>query len=209
MGIMGVGRQDMDEAFIQHPFGPVLSARAERASERPGCDLHPNAVVGEALHHGVVAFDPGQPLWVGQDRNVASNQDLEKELFEPDWSHVVRRLDEYVAGVGKCQKMTRPQSRNKVLNHMVICARHELEGYAMLIERALQLSHGRDDLRAGVVIDARQDVGSARDDVHAVVNECPRHCERDLDVARPVIDARQQVAMQVDHAEAMSQTLSW
>jgi hypothetical protein len=40
--IVSIRSQYMDNALVEHPFGPILCTGTERAGERPGRDLHPH-----------------------------------------------------------------------------------------------------------------------------------------------------------------------
>ena len=62
-----------------------------------------------------------------------------------------------------------------------------------------QLVHGGADRRAGVRIEARQDMRRAGDDAHAASDLTARHVERHGEVRRAVVDRRQQMTMKVDH----------
>lgn len=82
---------------------------------------------------------------------------------------------------------------------MVIGAGHELEGDVLDIQNTLQMLYCLPDLRTAVVVKARQDVGRAGDLGHTFGDKGTRHSQRHGQISRPVINARQDVAMQVDH----------
>ena len=105
--VVGIGGQDMRAPLIQHARGPVLGATSESTQEGACSDLHPYAGAAKALNRGVVLLDPRQPLWMGQDRYVASNQQAEEQILQLDGGGVMRRLNENVARIGQRQQLAR------------------------------------------------------------------------------------------------------
>ena len=134
-----------------------------------------------------------------QNWHISGNKNVEEEVLQPDRSDMVRRLDENIAGVGERQQMARTQPSYKVLDDVVVGAGNELQRNGMLIERQLQLSHGIDDLGAGVVVDTRKNVWRASNNRYAVIDKGACHLQRDRQITRTIVDARQNVAMQIDH----------
>ena len=63
--IMRVGREQMDQALIEHAIGPILRIPPESASDRTGCDLHPDPVGSQAADRIVLLIDPGKASRVG------------------------------------------------------------------------------------------------------------------------------------------------
>ena len=138
---------------------------------------------------------------MGQNWHISAHKNVEEEVLEPDWRDMVGRLDEDIAGVGERQQMARTQPSYKVLDDVVVGAGNELQRNGMLIERQLQLSHGIDDLGSGVVVDTRKNVWRASNNRYAVVDKGARHLQRDRQITRTIVDARQNVAMQIDHCD--------
>ena len=138
---------------------------------------------------------------MGQDRHISGNEDIEEEVLKPDRSDMVGRLDENITGVRERQKVPRPQARNKILNDVIVGAGDQLERDRMFIQCELQLRHGIDDLRAGIVIDAGKDVWRTGHNRYAVAHKGARHLQRDRQIARTIVDAGQNVAVQIDHCD--------
>lgn len=84
---------------------------------------------------------------------------------------------------------------------MHICARRQCQRNAALVELELQLANLPDDVRSGVVIQARQDVWRAGDGRHAVFDEGVGHLQRNRQICRSVVECRQDVAVKIDHVD--------
>jgi hypothetical protein len=83
---------------------------------------------------------------------------------------------------------------------MNVGASDQAKRNAFLPESVLQMLHGRSDLRTSIVIQSWQDMRRAHNHRHAVSYRCLRHAQRNAKVRRPIIDPRQNVAMQVNHS---------
>ena len=197
--IMSIRGENADVPLVQHPLRPISRISTEGARERPRRDLHPDAGSGEPPDRIVVGGDPREALGMRQDRNVAGRQNSKKELLQPGGRHVMRGLDENVAGVGERQQMTCRKTPDEVGHHVIVRTRNELQRNAFLIEDGLQLPDGIADLRTAVMVKTWQDMRRAGDMGDAVGHERPRHIERNRQVAGTVVDTRQNMTMQIDH----------
>ena len=99
--VVTVRGQNVDTALLQHPFRPILRIPPESASEGAGRDLHPHARFDEPLKDGVMGFDPRQSLWVGQNRDISGDDEVEKHILQARRRNVMRRLDQHVTAIGE------------------------------------------------------------------------------------------------------------
>src|SRR5262249_3824300 len=162
---------------------------AERASQGTGSDLHPYSPADQPLDPRILRFNPREPLRMGQYRDIASCQEVEKKLLQPHRRDMVRRLDQNVARIREGEKASGPEPSKKIRHHVHICTGHELEWNALPVERLLQCKCCFPDLGAGIVIEARQDVWRAGDNSYAVLDEQLRHLYRNSDVPCTIIHA--------------------
>ncbi len=188
--IMSIRGENADVPLIQHSLGPISRISAEGARERAGRELHPDPALGHPLYGVVMPANPRQTLRVGQDRNVAGCQNAEKELLHPRRRDVVGRFHEDVAGVGERDEVAGLKAGDEVGHDVIVGPHDELQGNALAVEHVLQPLDGRADLRAGVMVNAWQDVRRAGDMRHAIGDKGLRHGQRDRKVACTVVDTR-------------------
>ena len=203
-GTMGVARDDVDEAVVQHPLGEALRVWAERTGERAGRDLHPDTAADEPFDDGVVGRYPGEPLGVGEDRHVAGDADIEKEGFEAGRHDVVGRLYEDVAGAIDGEQRASAKIGDEGRHNVIVGARDQAQRDGVLVDGGLQGSDGGDDLRAAIGVDTRQNVGGAGDDLNALGNEGAGHLKRCCEVLGAIVDAGQNMRVQVVHLVLVS-----
>lgn len=115
---------------------------------------------------------------MSQNWDEPPHHDAEKQVFEPGRRHVVRRLHEDIAGIGQRQQVAGPEPANEVGNDVIVGPGDQAQGDAMVVERPLELLCRLADLRAGILVNAREDVGGARDVGHAILDEGPGHGDR-------------------------------
>lgn len=136
---------------------------------------------------------------MGQNWNIPPRRHVKKQLFEPRRRNVVGRLDQHIARIGQREQLPTPKAGDEVRNHMIVRAGDKAQGDAVVVEHGLELLHRLADLGTGIVVNAGEDVGGASHMGHAVIDEGAGHGERDGKIRRPVIDARKDVAVQVNH----------
>jgi hypothetical protein len=83
---------------------------------------------------------------------------------------------------------------------MHVCAGDQEKRNAFLPESILHMLNRRIDLRTSIVIQSWQDMGRARKDRHTARDRSPHHIQRNTDVYSPIVDPRQNVAMQINRA---------
>ena len=149
---MSVRRQNMNDAFIEHPLGPVARGSAEGARKGARRDLHPASGMGEALDHLIMGLDPGQALRVSEHGRIARRRQIEEELLQALRNYVMGRLNQRVTRVRKREKTAGAKPCNKVGGDVIVGARDQAQGHAFVVENALQLLRGFPDLGARVWI---------------------------------------------------------
>ena len=146
-----------------------------------------------------MSLDPAQALRVGEDGHVASDQDAEKELLQSRYGDVVWGFDEDIAGSRQWEQPARAQSIDEVGNDMVIGAGEQLQLDAGIVDCSLERLN-RVLYRSAVVgPDPGHYVGRAGGMGYAIGHVAPGHVERHLEIAGAVVEARQQVAVQINH----------
>src|SRR5208337_4921192 len=94
--VMCIGCEDLDKPLLKHSLSPIARAPAEPSGQRSGCELHPDPLRGKRCHHIVFTLDPRKPFGMGQDRNVTSEKNTEKKVFESHRCDVVGRFHQDV-----------------------------------------------------------------------------------------------------------------
>lgn len=145
-------------------------------------------------------LDPFQALGVGQNRHVPGQLQIEKRSFDSLRHHVVRRLDEHIARVGKGQHLAAAQSRRAIRRDVIVRTRNQPQRNAFPLEHRLQCAGCVANAIGRIVIEPRQDVRRASDDGNTVGNEGARHFKSDAEVGSTIVEAGQNVTMQIDHA---------
>ncbi len=193
----------MHQPLVQHPFGPVLRPLAEASGDGAAGDLHPGAGVREIAHHLVVALDPGQAFWMGDQRLVARAHHLEDGVLQPRRRHMVRRFEQEIACPVQRRDAPVLQALRKARRDVHVRALHQLQGNLGLVQGRLQADDRGADARAGVLIHTRHDVRRAGGDPDAVVHGHARHGQRRFQIRSAVVDARKHMAVQIDHARGL------
>ncbi len=83
--------------------------------------------------------------------------------------------------------------------HVSVGAADEIERDFRLMQRAAQLVRRGEQLGSGIGVKAGKDVRRAGDGRDALDNCHTRHFKRRFEIARAVIQARQYVAVKIDH----------
>ena len=143
---------------------------------------------------------PRQSLGVSENRDIAGGDQVEEEVFELRRRGVVRRLDQHIAGIGQRNEPSGAQSGHEIRAHMHVRPGDETERDRLGVEPLLQRRHRLPDTRAVIMIKARQNVRRARHGLDALSDRRPGHRKRHANVARPVVEARQHVTVQIDHS---------
>lgn len=197
--IMRIGRQNVHAALVEHAFGPILRPASERPPKRAASDLHEDASVGKPANDIVLFPNPAQPLGMRENRYVAGHLDSEEEFLEAHRSRVMRRLDKHIARVPERQQMPCPQPLDECRNDMIVGTRHQFERNTAFIKLPLKPLDRCADLRAGIVIDARQNMRCARDVGHTLLDEHSGHGQGRRQVRCAIVNSRQQMTVKVEH----------
>ncbi len=99
--IVSIGRENVDVPLVQHSLRPISRISAKGASEGTSRNLHPDTGSGHPADGKIMAPNPGQTLWVGQDWHIVGGQKAEKELLQEWRGDMVRRLDKDIASIGE------------------------------------------------------------------------------------------------------------
>ncbi len=92
------------------------------------------------------------------------------------------------------------QARHEVRRYVVVCAWQEPQINARIVEAFLQTVNRLPDPWAGIAIHAGKNVGRANHGIDILISISPRYCKRFREISRTVIDAGQNMAMQIDHS---------
>src|SRR5262245_14609861 len=144
-------------------------------------------------------MDPGQTLWMRQDRDVAGDHKVEEKMLHPYRRDVMGRLDENIARVSQREKASGPEPSNKIGRHVHICTGHKTKGNALSLQGLLQGERCVPDLWAGVMVEPGQNVRRTRDNGDPVGDVQLRHLHRDAQIACTIIDAGKNMAVEINH----------
>ena len=196
---MSIGRQNMYASLVEHSFGPVSRISTEKTSKRAGRELYPNAGLHQPLDGLVVRLDPAKPLWMGEDWNVARHQYIEKQVFQAGGCNVMWWFDQDVARISQGKQMAGSQICDKTWHDVVISAGYQPELNFFPVEDLLQLRGGLADLRARIMVQTRKNMWRTGYDRYTISDESSGHLKRDRKLGSAIVDARQDMAVQINH----------
>jgi hypothetical protein len=199
--VMRICRQYMRFPFAQHALAPIFRGSPKGPGERASRNLHPDAAIDERANERVVGGNPGQALRMGQNWRVSGADNAEQEVSQSGGRGVMRRFDENIARVGERQEVSPAEGCDKIRHDMVVRAGNEFQGDAALIEFFLQSLNGEADFRASVVKKSRQNMRCTGDNRDPVSDPGARHGNRCLEVRGSVVNARQYMAVKIDHCD--------
>lgn len=113
---------------------------------------------------------------------------------------MVRRFHQDVAQVGDREQAAGTQAAEKIRAYVDIRARHQAESDAFRVEHGLKFCGRLPDRGAAIMVQAGKDMRCACDDLDALIHRRFRHFQRHGQVAGPVVQPRQHVAMKVNHS---------
>ncbi|OYY11090.1 MAG: hypothetical protein B7Y70_07495, partial [Rhizobiales bacterium 35-68-8] len=150
MRIMSIRRENLDLPLADHALRPILRTPAETAGEGARRHLHPHPAIGQATDEVIGALDPFEPLGMGDDGHIARQQNAEHKIVKARRHHVVRRLNEHVAGIAERQEPSGLEAGHEVGHHMIVRTRGQIEGDALVFETGLKAGHGGANALAGI-----------------------------------------------------------
>jgi len=112
---------------------------------------------------------------MGQNGNVAGEDEVEKELCDTYWRNVMRGLDKHVGRARQRQKMPAPQTLCKVRYHVIIGAAEQFERYPGFVEPGLHQGDCGPDAGARIMINPRNYVRCAGDVSDALADISASH----------------------------------
>lgn len=136
---------------------------------------------------------------MGQHRHVSGNRQVEEEVLQLRRRGVMRRLDQHVARISDRQELARSKPGKEVGSHVDIRSGDQAQRNSVLIEHVLKRPGRLANRWTIIVIETRQDVRRTGKDRYALGDRSLGHRQRDGQIARPVVDPGQDMAMQVDH----------
>ena len=139
-----------------------------------------------------------------QHRHVARGDEIEHRLGKARWRHRVRRLEQKIAAARERRRGARAQAPEQFGRQMRVGAERELERDAFVEQSPLQRLDAGLDSGGVVFVEPRIDMRRARRGADAVGDRDARHFERRRLVGRAVVDAGQQVAVEVDHGSMIA-----
>src|SRR5262245_25964318 len=102
---MGIGRENLYQSLVEHPFTPISRRSTESAKEGAGGDLHPDPGLCQSLHRLVVRLDPGQALGMRKNGYKARYRQTEEQSFQTRGRNMMGGLDQHIARVSQGQQM--------------------------------------------------------------------------------------------------------
>jgi hypothetical protein len=104
--IVGIRRQYMNAAFVEHALGPVFWLAPKGSGQGTSGYLHPNTAIGQLPDHRILLTYPPQPFRMRENRVIAGHHHTEKHLVRSGGRDMMRRLNENVTRVGERKKAT-------------------------------------------------------------------------------------------------------
>jgi hypothetical protein len=80
----------------------------------------------QILDGGVVRLDPRQALRMGQDGNVAGNDQLEEQIVQSERGDMVWGLDQNVARISQRQQLARTQAGHEIGHNVYVGTDYQL-----------------------------------------------------------------------------------
>ncbi len=186
--IVSVSRQNVHDPLLQHPLGPIARPPAEAPAQRARGDLHPNAVRCEPLDHLVLGFNPGQPLWMGEDGHVSRQKNIEEQVFQAGRRDMVRRFGQRVSRVAERQQMAALEAAHEVRNDVIVGSRSKLERDTGVFKPRLKPGQRFPNAGPCIVIQAGQDMRGTSDAFDTLFHIGTGHRQRSLQIGGSVVD---------------------
>ena len=136
---------------------------------------------------------------MGKHRHVSGNRQVEEKVLQLRRRGVMRRLNQHVARISDRQELTRSKPGNEVGSHVNVGAGDQAQRNSILVEHVLERLSRLANRRPLIVIETGQDVRRAGENRYPLGNRGLGHSPRDGQIARPVIDPGQDMAMQINH----------
>lgn len=114
----------------------------------------------------------------------------------------MRRFDENVVRISDRQQRSVTQAAHEIRCDVVVRTGEETEPHLRMIEVPLQVMNRDSNLGPRIIIKAGQYVRCAGYALYSLCYIRAGHVERNRKFVRPVVHARQYMAMQIDHRAA-------
>lgn len=198
--VVGVGGEDVDPAVAEEGVADLLGGAAHVAEEGAAGDLDEEAVAEPVLHAVEVALEGGVALGMGEDGREAGELELVEGLGEGGGEAVVGQLDEQVGGAVDGELFGVGDGFvDVVVAEMEVAADAEGE---VDVFGGEGVAEGGEALGVAlwVVGIGAAGVGGAHDVGDAVFKRDAGHGDRGFEVGRAVVEAEEQVVVDVNHS---------
>lgn len=111
----------------------------------------------------------------------------------------MRRLDQHVTGIDQRKQAAGPQPSEEIRADVDVRASDQNKRNRFRIKRLLQRDNRLSNCRSGIMVQTRQNMRRAGNDLDALGRCGFRHGQRHRKVGRTVVDSGQDMAMKVDH----------
>ena len=196
---MGIAGKDVNDAFSEHAFGPIAGVASKLADERTGSDLHPHARGCQPLDRRVSILDPNQAFGVGQNGDIGSIKNIEKERFHTDRRYMSWKLDQHITTLAQRQDFASIKLGDESRGHVRIGTANQFKSNSRIGKGAAQDIRRGDNLGPGVMIDTWKNVRCTRRNFDAVSDGEVGHLQGRLEIGRSIIQSGKKVTMKVDH----------
>lgn len=202
--VVGVGGEDGDHAFLQQVVCKLLGRRAEASGYRGCRDLQQAALVEEGLEFAWGAHQTLVAFGVGDHRDDVARQQPGGKAFCAEGDFTVgefQQQDFLALPLAEEGHLVLGDADHQLHAEAYFCGGADAQVDAGLFQAAGQLRQGAGDGGRGVVVATRVDMGCADQVGDAVTYRHACQGKRGFEVGRPVVDAREQVVVEVDHGD--------
>ena len=152
----------------------------------------------EAPDHVKMIADPSQPLGMGENRDIAPRQNPKRKVLQPGRGDMMRRFEEEVPASTQGGDGPRCETGGQVRGEMNVSADPQAKGNLGILQGRSQPTHPPFNVGTRVVIDPSNNMGRAGSYLDSIAYSDPSHRQRFLQVCCPVVDAGQNMTMEVD-----------
>ena len=189
----------MNTAVRKEFLGPVFGASPEIAGQGTGGNLHPNPHADILVDDPIIGLDPFEPLRMRENGDKSTSQNVKKQIVEALRQNIMRRLEQDVSAVIQGQYFIIAQACEKIGPDMSIAACHKGEVDSVVPQLRVEFTDTLANVCRLIVVEARQEMRRACHHSDAVIDRHARHIQRGREIGRAVIDARKNMAMQINH----------
>ena len=138
-----------------------------------------------------------------QNRHITSRHQIKQRGLKSRRWYMARQFDESVSRLSNRQEVTAPKAVHPTGGEVHIGPGNETKFNVFPNEFSLKFNDSVANFHAGIGVDPRHDVRSTRDNGDAIGDVRSRHGERCLEIRCAIIQARQDMAMKIDHQNVL------